>query len=206
MTQCRPSDTMVATASQGLAQGGISSRLWSSLKALKALNISIATSTESDSVLAFALPENPTVDNKHGWHVGMGWSVNALMLLALYAARHSMQRPRKVTGAVYMVRAWGGRLQVSHKHAHGRSASHGCTPVSQDWSSKGTGRCALYAAVGYLVPCVALQTAMSISALPALPSWPTQPLSITRTHQQKSTRRAGQTALHRHLQWSRVPP
>jgi hypothetical protein len=56
MTQCRPRLMHVATSSHGLLQGGSCSRLLSSLKALKALNISMATSTDSDSVLAFRRP------------------------------------------------------------------------------------------------------------------------------------------------------
>jgi hypothetical protein len=46
----------VASSSQGLDQGGSCSRLLSSLSALKALNISIATSTDRDSVLALVRP------------------------------------------------------------------------------------------------------------------------------------------------------
>jgi hypothetical protein len=46
----------VASSSQGLDQGGSCSRLLSSLSALKALNISMATSTDSDSVDALVRP------------------------------------------------------------------------------------------------------------------------------------------------------
>lgn len=47
----------VATSSQGLLQGGSCSRELSSLSALKALNISMATSTDRDSVLALVRPD-----------------------------------------------------------------------------------------------------------------------------------------------------
>jgi len=61
MTQCSPRLTAVASSSQGLLQGGSCSRELSSLRALKALNISIATNTDRDNVLALVRPEHTQV-------------------------------------------------------------------------------------------------------------------------------------------------
>mmetsp|Transcript_4463 Transcript_4463/g.9986 ORF Transcript_4463/g.9986 Transcript_4463/m.9986 type:complete len:203 (-) Transcript_4463:1200-1808(-) len=61
--KCKPKLTNIATIRYGFTQGGICSRLPSSLSAFSALNISIATRTLSDSVLAFAFP---TVKYSHG--------------------------------------------------------------------------------------------------------------------------------------------
>lgn len=54
--KCRPNDTDIARRSQGLTQGGIDKRLPSSDRALRELNISMATNTERDNVIAFTLP------------------------------------------------------------------------------------------------------------------------------------------------------
>lgn len=54
--KCRPNETDIAIRSQGLTQGGIDKRLPSSDRALSELNISIATSTERERVMAFTFP------------------------------------------------------------------------------------------------------------------------------------------------------
>jgi hypothetical protein len=46
----------MATKSQGFLQGGMVTKLLSSESAFRELNISIATNTESDRVIAFTLP------------------------------------------------------------------------------------------------------------------------------------------------------
>lgn len=46
----------MATSSHGFRHGGIDRRLLSSESAFMALNISMATSTESDSVVALTFP------------------------------------------------------------------------------------------------------------------------------------------------------
>lgn len=56
MTQCRATEMNMATSSQGLLQGGMTSRLESSLRALSALSISMTTITVSASVQALVLP------------------------------------------------------------------------------------------------------------------------------------------------------
>lgn len=53
---CNPNETAMATRSHGLTQGGIARRLVSSESALRELNISMATKTESESVVAFPFP------------------------------------------------------------------------------------------------------------------------------------------------------
>uniref|UniRef100_A0A251M3X1 Uncharacterized protein n=1 Tax=Manihot esculenta TaxID=3983 RepID=A0A251M3X1_MANES len=56
MRQWSPNETDMATRSQGFLQGGIVNKLLSSESAFRELNISIATSTESERVIAFTLP------------------------------------------------------------------------------------------------------------------------------------------------------
>ena len=56
MTQCSTTLMVMAATSHMLVQGGMVSRLWSSLSAFRALNISTATMTDRDSVEALALP------------------------------------------------------------------------------------------------------------------------------------------------------
>lgn len=55
--KCKPNETDIARRSHGLTQGGIVSRLVSSDKAFNELNISIATKTERERVVAFTLPD-----------------------------------------------------------------------------------------------------------------------------------------------------
>lgn len=55
--KCKPNETDMARRSQGLTQGGIVNKLPSSERALRELNISMATKTESERVDALILPE-----------------------------------------------------------------------------------------------------------------------------------------------------
>lgn len=56
MTQCRAIEEQTARMRIGLMNRPVLRILWFSLKALKALNISIITRTERDRVEALALP------------------------------------------------------------------------------------------------------------------------------------------------------
>lgn len=56
MRQCRPNEIDMAMRSHAFLQGGMVTKLLSSERAFRELNISIATSTESDNVIAFTLP------------------------------------------------------------------------------------------------------------------------------------------------------
>lgn len=56
MTKCKANEIDMASRSHGLTQGGMLTRLTSSDRALRELNISMATKTERDRVIAFTLP------------------------------------------------------------------------------------------------------------------------------------------------------
>ncbi|KAJ4833991.1 hypothetical protein Tsubulata_016522 [Turnera subulata] len=55
--KCKPNETDMARRSHGLTHGGITARLMSSERALRELNISIATKTERERVEALIFPE-----------------------------------------------------------------------------------------------------------------------------------------------------
>ena len=54
--KCSPNDRDMARSSHGFAHGGIVRRLPSSERALRELNISMATKTDRERVIAFILP------------------------------------------------------------------------------------------------------------------------------------------------------